>query len=310
MPWNQFWKRSDRTREEERHEETPLPASQPGGAASRGLPPHLASAFAERKRPPESERSPAAERKRRLDALQSRRTTIFYDVRQGEQAQAEDNPWRNRIELLTEALTTVSDDLKRLAAAPKSPYHPVPPTPISIEKVEGGDVATVVIHIGDERFEYSEECDWAERGHQIARTDLVRRSGDPARLVPDDTPAELRAALERHLTNSLFVLATDLRDRLLGGEPLPQHVTLADLARPCPVCGGWTDWRGTCQACAQRAATTSELKREEVRLLDERAAEAEERYRLVDRLSIARRRLHDVDIEIAALAGDPRETAR
>ncbi|MDQ3539666.1 MAG: hypothetical protein M3440_03180 [Chloroflexota bacterium] len=304
MPWNQFWKRSDLKREEERREETPLRASTPGAAESRGMPPHLASAFAERKRRPESGGSPDEERKRRLDALKKRRNTILYDVRQGEQAQAENNPWQNRIALLTEALTTVSDDLKRLAAAPKSPYHPLPPTPINIDQVEGGDAVVVVLRVGDERFEYAEELDWAERGHQIARTDLVRRSGDPARLLPDDTPAELRSALKRHLTNSLFVLATDLRERLLDGEPLPEQITLADLAGPCPECGGWTDWRGTCQACAQRAAAAAELKREEVRLLDERAAEAEERHRLVDRLGIARRRLHDVEIEIAALSDD------
>ncbi len=306
MPWNQFWKRSDRKNNERKvePETTPLEASAPKADTSRNLPSHLASAFAERRSPAPPGESPDDERRRRLDTLQRRRTAMFFDIQQGEQAQAEDNPWAQRIELLTEALTTVSDDLKELADAPKSPYHPVPPTPITIDRVEGGDVASVSFHIGDERFEFSEDLDWAERGHQITRSELVRRSGDPTRLVPADTPEHLRAALERHLTDSVFVLATDLRDRLLDEEPLPRDITLADLAKPCPECGGWTDWRGTCQACAQRAARTMELKREEVRLLDERAAEAEERHRLIERLPLARRRLRDLEAEIASLTGD------
>lgn len=310
MPWNQFWKRSDRKPEAQKGEETPLQAATPANAGSRKLPPHLASAFAERKRAPTPERSRDDERKRRLNALQRRRTAILYDVRQGEEAQAENNHWHTRIELLTEALTTVSDDLKRLAAFPESPYHSVPSTPVAIERVEGGDAVVVVLRVGGERFEYSEELDWAERGHQIVRSDLARRSGDPAHLVQDDTPAALRPALERHVANSLFVLATDLRERLLDDEPMPERITLADLAERCPVCGGWTDWRGTCQSCAQRAAIIADLKREEGRLLDERASEAEERHRLAERLPLALRRLHDVDIAIAAFMDDPDTSIR
>lgn len=305
MPWNQFWKRSERTDDEKEKGETPSPGPSVSNAnVAPSLPAHLANAFAERKRPSHPGGPPGDGRQRRLAALHRRRTEALYDIQQGEQAETEDNRWQQRIDLLTEALTTVSDDLKHLADAPKAPYHPVPPTPVAIEKVEAGDVATVILRIGDERFEYSEDVDWAERGHQITRAELVHRSGNPARLIPDDTPIDLRTALERHLNDSVFVLATDLRDRALDDEPLPEHVTLADLAKPCPVCGGWTDWRGTCQACAQRAAATKELKREEVRLLDERAAEAEERHRLIERLPLARRRLRDIDAEIATLTSD------
>ncbi len=310
MPWNQFWNRSERKREEERREETPLEAPAPLPAGSPRLPSHLESAFAERRRVPGPDGADDEERRRRLDILKRRRVAMLYDVQQGEQAQAENNPWQNRIDLLSEALITVSDDLKRLADAPKSPYHPVPPTPLNIEQEGDGDVATVVIRIGDKRFEYSEELDWAERGHQITRPELVLRSGDPGRLVPEDTPTELRPALERHLTNSLYVLATDLRERMLDGEPLPERITLEELAKPCPKCGGWTDWRGICQACAQRIAATAELKREELRLLDERAAEAEERHRLIERVPLARRRLRDIHNEIASLAGDTGEPSR
>ena len=100
------------------------------------------------------------------------------------------------------------------------------------------------------------------------------------------------------------MFASDLRDRTLDGEPVPAAATLADLARPCPQCGGWTDWRGTCQACASRAAAAASLKREERRLLDERAAEAEEQHRVAERLPLARRRLRDLDAQIAARTGN------
>lgn len=303
MPWKQFWKRTDRGDDNEPRE-TSLPVPAPDATPSPRLPSHLASAFAERKRTPGSDGSPADDRARRLDTLKRRRVAFLYDVQQGEQAEAEDNPWQQRIELLTEALATVSDDLRHLADAPKPPYHPVPTTPISIGRVEAGDGATVIFRIGDERFEYSEDLDWAERGGQITRPELAHRSGDAANLLPDDTPPNLRTALRAHLNASAFVLATDLRDRAQAGEALPDRITLADLAKPCPKCGGWTDWRGTCQACAQQAAVTRELKREEARLLDERAAEYEERHRLIERLPLARRRLRDIDIEIAALTGE------
>lgn len=304
MPWKQFWKRTDRGDDNERRV-TPPQAPIPDAATSPRLPSHLASAFAERKRAPGPDGSPAHDRARRLDTLHRRRLAFLYDVQQGEQAESEDNPWQQRIRLLTDALATVSDDLKHLADATKPPYHPVPPTPVSIERVEAGDGATVIFRIGDERFEYSEDLDWAERGHQITRLDLVHRSGDVANLVPEDTPPDPRTALRAHLNTSAFVLATDLRDRAQAGEALPEQITLADLAKPCPKCGGWTDWRGTCQACAQRAAATRELKREEVRLLDERAAEYEERHRMIERLPLARRRLRDIDNEISALTSGP-----
>jgi hypothetical protein len=43
------------------------------------------------------------------------------------------------------------------------------------------------------------------------------------------------------------------------------------------------------------------LKREEVRLLDERAREAEDRARIVEGLSLARTRLRNVEADLARL---------
>lgn len=273
-------------------------------AMSRKLPAHLGEALEGRLQRPDTGNSGFDLVQRRLAAMKKQRMAILYDIEQGDLANAEDNPWRSRIELLTQAMETVTDDLRALRDIPPGPFFPVPPTPVRIDNVETGDTASVSITIGEESFLYSDDPDWAERGHQMIHTELIRRSGDPSRLVPDDTPPGLHDMLRAHLADSLFVFAADLRDRAFDGEPLPERVTLADLAKPCPRCGGWTDWRGTCQACASRAAQEIALKREQARLLDEQASETEEQHRLAESLPLARRRLHDIDTQIAALSSN------
>jgi hypothetical protein len=109
--------------------------------------------------------------------------------------------------------------------------------------------------------------------------------------------------LSRHLADSVFVFATDLRDRALAGEPLPTAPTLADLAQPCPDCGGWRDWHGRCSTCTQRAFERQQLHAEAERLRREQAKEEEERHKWAERLPFARRRLADIDAELATLGG-------
>lgn len=276
----------------------PDPEEPAGEDAKAALPPHLAERFGARRREPGS---PAEELRRRLARLRNQQQATRYDIEQGELAIEEDNPWKQRIGLLGEALETVEADYRAAEAVAPGPFHPLPDTPIDgMDVAVENDVARVRFAIGDERFVYEEPLDWAERGHQITRSELVRVAGDPAALVPADTPAALRDELLRHLTGSIFVLATVLRDRTLDEEPLPEEITLADLARPCPTCGGWTDYRGRCQYCARRAARLQELFRERDRLLNERAAEIEEQHRAAERLPLARRRLADIEREIAA----------
>lgn len=286
MSWLRFWKR-------EGEEPSPPP---PSDEPDRPLPPHLAAARTRTQQGNESERTA-----RRAAELNRRRQAALFDIEQGELAARADNPWQERIALLSDALVTVNEDKARLDNAPPEPYAPVPTTPITDLSVSGDEPPAVSFAVGEERFAYAEDIDWAERGHQVARGELRRQAGDPERLVPPETPTALREALGGHLAESLFVFASDLRDRALDGEPMPDRPVLADLARPCDTCGGWLDWRGRCQACARRNAERQRLKREADRLLDERASEAEEQHRLVERLPVARRRLADVEIELNAL---------
>jgi hypothetical protein len=291
------WRRIFHPEQEPDDPRDAVPA-EPAANAQRAVPPHLAERLGLQRREPGS----AAEAiRRRLSRLRSQYDATVYDIEQGELAIADDNPWKQRVALLTEALETVEAEYRETERVQPGPYHPVPPVPITgVDVAVENDVARVRYTVGDERFSWEEPLDWAERGHQVTRTELVRVQGGPDAVVPADVPAALRDPLHRHIEHSLFVLATVLRDRTLDDEPLPGEITLAHLAMPCPTCGGWTDYRGRCQACARRAARLHELFSERDRLLNERAAEIEEQHRIAERLPLARRRLGDIEREIEA----------
>jgi hypothetical protein len=263
----------------------------------------------ERQAPPAPEpaalgrRPPAADpaQQARLDQLWRRREMAAYDLGRAEQARQPDNPWRERMDLLDRSLATIEEDLRALDAIPPLPSFPIPETPITDIAVDREEPLEISFTIGPQRFRWEEEPDWDQRGGPVVRGDLQQRSGDAAALVPPEVPADRRDALATHLADSVGVFATDLRDRALEGEPLPERPTLADLARPCPECGGWRDWRGHCDACATRAWQRQNLSAEAARIAQERDEEEEDRVKWAERLPLARKRLADVDAEIAQL---------
>ena len=264
----------------------------PPSPAIVGKPPHRPS-----RRPAPASPDPATQD--RLTQLRKRRELVAFDLERAESATRPDNPWQERIDLLAESIAGVEADLAALAALPPEPSFPLPETPITGIEATAGEPAAVRFAIGPERFLFEEETDWDQRGGPRVRGDLRQRTGDAAALLPPDTPPDRRDALAAHLADGLSVFATDLRDRALDGEPLPASPTLADLARPCPECGGWRDWRGHCDACARRAWQRQTLRQELARFDAERTAEAEDRHTWTERLPIARRRLADVDAQIA-----------
>lgn len=239
----------------------------------------------------------------RLDHLRQRRELVLFDVERAEAATSPDNPWQERVDLLGESLAEIEADLAALDQERESPGVTLPETPITRIAAIGDEPATVAFTIGGEHFRFEEERDWDQRGGPVVRGDLRRRSGDVAKVIPANlaTNRELVEELTDHLAASVVVLATDLRDRAVDGAPLPAQPTLADLARPCEECGGWRDWRGTCDRCAERAFRRQRLRAEADRLRGERDAEADERRKWADRLPIAYRRLADVEAEIARL---------
>lgn len=279
----------------------PVPGEQEtsGGEVKvqRKLPPHMQRIVDERSAPRISP-DPGVEEQR--DAYERRRISLQFDIDQGELASSPDNPWTHRIELLSEALVNVEEELRQAEQVVPGPYHPVPATPISGITVERNEGISLAFTIGDTAFAFEEVLDWAERGTQLARPELVQVDGDALTLVPANTPPSLVVPLGAHLRDSVMTFATDLRDRTLDEDPLPDDPSLADLARPCETCGGWTDWNGTCDTCSTRKARAQELFRERTHLLRERANEAEERHRLTERLPLARHRMRDLQDEYAA----------
>jgi hypothetical protein len=237
----------------------------------------------------------------RLDALRRRRDMAVYDLERSESARLQENPWRERMDLLDQSLATIEADLRALESETWPESFPLAETPVTGINVNPREPVSVEFTIGPEHFSWEEEVDWDQRGGPVVRGQVSQRSGSAAALVPAEISPALRDALARHLDASTNVLALDLRDRAVNGEELPQQVTLADLARPCSECGGWRDWRGHCDACATRAFRRQTLQAEATRIAQEREAEEEDRYKWAERLPVARKRLADVESEIAQL---------
>lgn len=255
--------------------------------------------------PREDPRTGNPEANARLAELRRRRDALLYDIDQGLLAQQPENPWQDRITLLTDALATVESDLAALGARPVVRRPAVDPVPIESLAAGGDELIRVEFVIAGERFVFEEQADWDERGGPTVRGDLQPISGDVSRLVPASFGADDRRALNEHLRESVAVFAANLRDRSLAGEPLPQSPTLQDLARPCLECGGWMDWNGRCAECAIRDMERQRLHAEANRLDDERHKEAEERHRLAEGLPISQRRLAAVEADIRTVGEAP-----
>lgn len=265
---------------------------------ARKLPPHMQRIVNERAHNIDDEQMAAESRR---VALERRRMAIQFDIDQGELALSPDNPWTHRIELLTEALANVEAELAEARVVAPGPFFPLPETPIEQISVSESEPYSVSFQIGDVAFAWSERLDWAERGGLLAQPDFVQDAGSVDSLIPEETPEDLRAPLRNHLLESVTAFAIHLRDARLDGEELATGTTLADLARPCPVCGGWMDFNGACNTCAMRKVQEQRLFQERQHMMKERSSEAEERHRLGERLPLALRRMADLERELAEL---------
>jgi FtsZ-binding cell division protein ZapB len=237
----------------------------------------------------------------RLDTLRRRRDMAAYDLERAEAARRPENHWQERISLIDTSLATIEADLQALDAIPPITPFPLPQTPLADVAVSLEEPVSVDLSIGPEHFHWEEEIDWDQRGGPVVRGQLRQHSGDVSKILPADVPSDRRDDLLRHLADSVNVLAVDLRDRTLEGEPIPAQITLADLARPCPTCGDWMDWLGHCATCAHRAWQRQNLRQEAARLTREREELEEDRHKWSERLTVARKRFADIEAELAAI---------
>lgn len=240
----------------------------------------------------------------RIDRLHARIQALENAIEAVERSGDPESPYQQRIAVLTAALGTVEKEIAAAAALPSRELPALPPLPITNISVELDPAPRVSFEIGPNRFDYAEEIDWAERGTQVVRGDLIGDLIDAEALIPGDIPADLRSELTAHLERSLFAFATDLRDRAIEGGALPEHATLADLALPSPRCGDWELWGGVSLRCLEHETRLRDLNAERTRLLNERGEEIDERQRQVEELPIQRRRLNQAIADLRALQPD------
>jgi hypothetical protein len=252
--------------------------------------------------PPPPRETPQSSADPREVRLRMRIQGLEDEIEAVERSGDPDSPYQQRLAVLSSALDTIEQEIT--AATPRSARElpTLPATPITNIVVTLDPVPAVSFAIGTLRFSYEEEIDWAERGTQIVRGDLIGIDINPTTLIPDAIPHDLREDLAAHLDRSLFGFATELRDRTIEGRPLPEGVTLADLAVPSPLCGDWELWGGVSLRCLEHDTRLRELNAERTRLLNERGTEIEERQRQVEELPIQRRRLNQAIADLQALS--------
>jgi hypothetical protein len=286
MPKWRFWERPT----EPSGQEPGLTASTPRRTAPAG----------EIIRPEVAAPRPGAPDPQRLATLRRRRDGTQFDVDQSELAAQPENPWRERLALLGETQRQVQAELAGLTA-PKLERPRFPSTRVTIDDVRWEDPASILFAVGDEHFSYGSEIDWAERGTYVSRNELTLQNGGPSHLVPETFPEELRDLATERLTEALFIFASDLRRRAELDEPLPANVTLDQIIGICPECGDWLAWGGYCPTCTALAQQRQALSEEATHLGIEIQQEEDDRAKLADRLPVVRRRLAEIESEIARI---------
>ncbi len=239
--------------------------------------------------------------RRRLRRLLKREADLEFDVAQGHSALEPENRWTERVGQLDAAIRQAEADIAALERPPRERHTiELPETPIEVVEARPADPAAVTLRVGDVELRYQEEVDWAERGHQLALPQLARVAGDVDGLIPPGGDPEERARLAEHLRHAFSTIADEALERTVDGEPLPPR-TLADLARPCPRCGGWLDPKGRCPACAERDWARQRIRADLLRLMKERDDVRAEMERYRERLPILERQLAETRAEIAGL---------
>lgn len=240
-------------------------------------------------------------RERRRKRLQERIANLRYDVQQAEATLTEPNRWTERIDGLNQAIEQARRDADAVLHAPPDRVGvPLPAWPVAVEQVRPSEPAEIALRVGDVPFRYTEALDWAERGHQKAEPQLQRTEGNIDRLMPATIPDDQRDELREHLAHGLATFVAQVRDDARDGK-IPPDITLADLATPCPECGGWRDLKGRCPSCQAREWRAQALREDVERLIKERNETLDDMQRLRERLPVLRRQLMDAQAELAGL---------
>ncbi len=239
--------------------------------------------------------------RRQLRRLLRRQDDLSYDLQRAEESLNEENQWTERIEQLNQAIEQAMADREAIEPSTEStPRVQLDPVPIEIVELKEEEPANVRLRIGSTEIGYREEIDWAERGHNVANPELRRMAGDVEPLLPDLESAERTQELREHLLHSLSTYANQLLEHAAAGSELPA-MTLADITRTCPACGGWLDQKNRCPICAELNWKRQEIDDDLRRLRKERDDVISDLERQRDRLPIVRRQLAETQSDIEKL---------
>lgn len=239
--------------------------------------------------------------RRQLRRLLTRHENLSYDLRRAEEALETENQWTERIEQLNQAIEQAQSDRQTLEPRERPEERPqLGPLPVEIAAIRETEPAEITLRLGEVELRYSEEIDWAERGHQVTIPELRRVDGDVDPLMPDLDSSGVTQELREHLRHSLATYANQaLEHAAAGTEPPP--LTLADITRPCPHCGGWLDQKGRCPQCTEIEWKRQQIDADLRRLRKERDEVIQDLERQQERLPIIRRQLAETESDIEKL---------
>lgn len=239
--------------------------------------------------------------RRQLRRLLSRRETLSYDLRQAEQAFEDENQWTERIEQLNRAIEQAQADRQTLEPQERPEDRPqLEPVPIEVAALREEEPAEIVLRAGDVELRYTEEIDWAERGHQVTMPELRRVDGDVDPLMPELEDEQVAMEFREHLRHSLATYANQALEHAAAGTELPP-LTLAGITRPCERCGGWLDQKGRCPQCAEIDWKRQQIDADLKRMRSERDEVIHDLERQQERLPIIQRQLLETDSDIEKL---------
>jgi hypothetical protein len=239
--------------------------------------------------------------RRSLRRLLKRQDDLEYDLQRAEEALNDENQWTERIEQLNQAVEQAIADREAIDPAPEPVERPqLQPTPIEITDLREAEPARITLRIASVDISYTEEIDWAERGHQVTMPELRRIEGDVEDLMPSLEDPNIQQELREHLRHSLAIYANQVLEHAAAGTE-PPAMTLADMTRRCPDCGGWLDQKGRCPNCAELNWKRQEIDADLQRLRKERDAVIQDLERQRDRLPIIRRQLEEARSDIEKL---------
>ncbi len=250
--------------------------------------------------PPQGGHIRDAER-RSLRRLLKREGDLLYDLQRAEESLEAENQWTERIEQLNRAIEQALADREAIEPAP----HPEPRPqleniPITVTDLQEAEPATITLNIGAASIVYTEEIDWAERGHQVTIPELRRVSGDVDQLMPKLESEELSQELREHLRHSLAIYANQVLEHTAAGSD-PPAIALADMTRPCPRCGGWLDQKNRCPHCAGFDWKRQQIDQDLHRIRKERDDVIQDLERQRDRLPVIQRQLAETRSDIEKL---------